>query len=144
MRTPSGTVRGLVIEVHLPIYNPKDAEVRTHLHVIPCRVPKFRDYFSSFRSLYGSDRTQHPSRKESPRFMGKSAMEFVRRLYMYSHLPLRDLKLLCPWDGILQPVLKQALAKVIEKCTCCKSTRRPRKVWPNKLLRSFNDEVQVD
>ena len=142
MRTPPGTVKGFANEVHLPIYTTKDAEIRTHLHVIPCRVPNFGDYFSSFRSLYGSDRTNHPSRKESPRFMGRSAMAFARKLHMYSHLPLRDMKLLCQRGGILQPVLKQALAKVIDKCTSCKSTGRPlnvRKVSLNKLLRSFNE-----
>ena len=127
MRTPPGTVKGLASEVHLLLYTTKDAEVRAHLHVIPCRVPNFRDYFSSFRSLYGSDRTQHPSRKESPRFMGKSAMAFARKLHMYSHLPLRDMKLLCKRGRILQPVLKQALRRVIEKCSSCKSTGRPLK-----------------
>ncbi len=47
----------------------------------------------------------------------------------------------------MTPALRQALEVAISKCTSCKTTGRPlkyKKISFDKLLRTFNDHVQVD
>ena len=60
---------------------------------------------------------------------------------------LRDSINLCKRAGILTPVLSQALKKSVESCNSCKITGKPlhnKKVSLNKVLREFNDDVQMD
>ncbi len=60
------------------------------------------------------------------------------------HALLRpDMISLCKQAKIMTPVLKRALEAALSKCTSCKTTGRPL-ISFDKLLRTFNDHVQVD
>ncbi len=72
---------------------------------------------------------------------------FASKLHSFTHYTLPDMIFLCKRAKIMTPALRQALEVAISKCTSCKTTGRPlnsKKISFDKLLRTFNDHVQVD
>lgn len=114
---------------------------RTYLNIVPSKCSSFKSFFSSVRSFV----TLQPRYKDYSD--GRTAKRFARKLHGYSHLTYEDMVTLCERGGVLNPVLKQALKSVVERCTSCKSTGQPlrsSKISPWKVCLNFNDHVQMD
>jgi len=124
----------------LPIYN---NEQRTHLLIVPAQTSCFATFFASARSLYSSRQ-----RLDSAKFSdGKFCKWFAFKLHAFTHYTLEDMLTICKQANVLTPPLVQALQLSIKKCTSCGTTGRPhnmKKVSFDRLLREFNEHVQVD
>lgn len=74
-----------------------------------------------------------------------NAKAFAKKLHLCSHLQLLDMKVLYLWGEALTPVPLQALESAVKRCAGSKTNGRPldaRKVYLNKFLWKFNEEVQ--
>lgn len=132
---PPNTFRNQEEEVSIPTFTTTDNNNRTHLHLVPSSPSEFKSLLS------------HCVQGKDSRPYGKSSREFANKLHLFTHMNLRDSINLCKRAGILTPVLKQALKNSVESCNSCKVTGKPlhnKKISLNKVLREFNDDVQLD
>ena len=119
--------------------------VRTYLLVVPAKTSSLQTFTSSIRTFF-------TRKKDDPTFKkkfseGRAAKRLAIKLHGYTHLPLSDMITICTRGGVMNPILKQALERVIHKCTSCSQTGRPlnsRKVSFGKILAQFNEHVQLD
>ncbi len=132
------------VQLTLPIYNVEiEGIVRTFLMVVPSQQKSFSGFFSSVKSFYASFASLDKSKFNE----GRYCKWFASKLHLFTHFSLPDMLLICQQAKVLTPSLRQALAMATQKCTSCKTTGRPsnaKKVSLDKLLRAFNDHVQVD
>jgi len=128
-------------ELTLPTYHSEGN--RTRLMVIPSNMGCLNSYFNSVKSLQSTEECAGESKFSN----GKFCKWFAFKFHAFTHFTLPDMVHICKTANVLTPVLRQALQLAIEKCTSCKSTNRPlnsKKISFDKLLRTFNDHVQLD
>ncbi len=117
---------------------------RTHILVVPSQETSMQCYSSTVRSLLASvNRSIEPANFS----VGRYCKWFAYKLHAVTHYQLPDMLYICKKAGILTPPLCQALKDLLDKRTICKTTGRPlnsKKVSFDKILREFNDHVQLD
>ena len=78
---------------------------------------------------------------------GTVSEALAAKLHGLPHLPIDDMVYLCKKDGVLTPVLRQALQNAYKKYAPSLTTAGPlrsRKVSLRRLLASFNNHIQID
>ena len=128
--------------VYLSSYHSSDN--RTHLFVVPAQKSSMGTFLASARSLYAMPDIPLDSSRFSE---GRYCKWFAFKLHSFTHYQLPDMLYLCRKANILTPALRQALQIALKKCTSCKTTGRPlnsKKVSFDKILREFNEHVQID
>ncbi len=79
--------------------------------------------------------------------VGRYCKWVAYKRHAVTHNQLPDMLYIRKTAGILTPPLCQALKDAHNKCTICKTTGRPlnsKKASFDKILRKFNDHVQLD